>query len=86
MITSKISLKETFPRLYTLSKCKETTITEAESLQNNVWNWELEWRRTLFQWELEQIQMLVDNLSTNILRIDKEDKLKERKNFSDIHS
>ncbi|XP_074314532.1 uncharacterized protein LOC141649750 [Silene latifolia] len=56
------SLKDGFPRLFSVSNQKNEFIADLGCWQNGVWQWQLTWRRGLFQWELG----LVDHLMSLI--------------------
>jgi hypothetical protein len=43
-------------------------------LEENKWYWNLLWRRQLFQWELEQLEDLLNLLEALILSYNNEDK------------
>ena len=45
------SLKDRFPRLYSISECKDRVIGEVGHWEDNVWLWDLTWRRSRFDWE-----------------------------------
>jgi hypothetical protein len=47
-----------FPRLYSLSSCKEAMVREVVVFHGGGWQWNLIWRRQMFWWEAN----LVDNL------------------------
>jgi hypothetical protein len=47
------SLRDRFPRLYSISNMKEVKVADAGYWENNIWSWSLRWRRSLFVWEKE---------------------------------
>lgn len=49
-----VSLEYVFPRIYTLSNNKWGRVKDFRFLVGSKWNWEVQMRRTLFDWELEQ--------------------------------
>lgn len=52
-------LKEQFPRLFSISLQQHQLISEVGFWNANLWDWNLTWRRNLFQWENEQLEALV---------------------------
>jgi len=53
------SLKSIFPRLFSLSVSKEAKISLSGAWVNNVWVWNLSWRRDLSAWELDLVSKLL---------------------------
>ncbi|GKU93830.1 hypothetical protein SLEP1_g7393 [Rubroshorea leprosula] len=51
-------LANKFPRLYTLSIGKESTCNQMGKNINGSWEWNLVWRRKLFDWEAEEAKQL----------------------------
>jgi len=51
-------LKDKFPRLFALSNKKYSTIAEVRTWVNERWEWCLNWRRELFEWEKGLLQSL----------------------------
>jgi hypothetical protein len=47
------SLRDRFPRLYSISNMKEVKVADSGYWENNIWSWPLRWRRSLFVWEKE---------------------------------
>jgi hypothetical protein len=47
-------LRHTFPRLYGISEQKQGLIHDMGRMIDDVWHWDLRWRRNLFLWEEEQ--------------------------------
>jgi hypothetical protein len=56
------SLKDRFPRLFSISTLKEAKVAEAGSWVNDCWQWSLEWRRNLFVWEEDLLRELMTSL------------------------
>ncbi|KAK7247156.1 hypothetical protein RIF29_42033 [Crotalaria pallida] len=48
-------LKDLFPRLFLLSQNKHSLVKDCGSWNQNVWSWNLGWRRQLFAWEEELV-------------------------------
>ena len=59
-------LKTAFPRLYTISLQKNLNVSQMGEWQDNFWAWQLAWRRTLYEWECEEVQRL-KNIIQNII-------------------
>jgi hypothetical protein len=47
-------LRHTFPRLFGISEQKQGLIHDMGRMIDDVWHWDLRWRRNLFLWEEEQ--------------------------------
>ncbi|MCI27979.1 putative non-LTR retroelement reverse transcriptase related protein, partial [Trifolium medium] len=62
-------LKRRFERLYLLSTNKEASIAEKRRGTGGTREWDVRWRRELFEWELELLQVLVDEIDTVTFRI-----------------
>ncbi|XP_028066481.1 uncharacterized protein LOC114269378 [Camellia sinensis] len=60
-------LQVQFPRLYSLSTEKEETLQQISAKKNNLGLWQLKFRRQLFVWEIEELQILMDLLETSTL-------------------
>jgi len=57
------TLKSKFPRLYMISDCKDGAIGEVGHWEDNVWHWDLLWRRPRFVWEStmeKQLLLVID--------------------------
>lgn len=65
-----MSLKEIFPRLFSISKKKEYRIQNIGAYINGVWIWSLEWRRELFVWEKQLLEELLSLLGSVCLSED----------------
>lgn len=59
------TLKEEFPRLFSLSLQKEAKINEFQ-LGNGTWN--LLFRRSLYDWEMEEVEVLMQRLQGIVLK------------------
>jgi len=57
------ALKRVFPRLFSICSAKDAKVTELGFWANDVWVWQLAWRRSSFDWE----KPLVDQLSQVLL-------------------
>lgn len=61
-------LCQEFPRLFLVSEQKEECINQMGVWRNEVWEWDLKWRRRLFVWEEElerNLVELVENVNLN---------------------
>ncbi|MCH92386.1 putative non-LTR retroelement reverse transcriptase, partial [Trifolium medium] len=62
-----------FPRLYSLSLHKFATVMEMKVASfGNIREWNLRWRRNLFQWEEEEVSHLVVLLDNVVLSIEED--------------
>ncbi|XP_016199025.1 uncharacterized protein LOC107639987 [Arachis ipaensis] len=68
-------LKERFPRLFSVSDQKESVIGNYGFWDGLEWIWNFQWRRELFQWELELVNQLHDALRPIKLAFDREDRV-----------
>jgi len=59
-----VTLKNAFPRLFSISSTKDAKVAELGFWSNGVWVWQLAWRRQFFEWE----KPLVDQLSQFLLK------------------
>lgn len=68
------SLKTDFPRLFSLSTEKDETLHQISSKKNLLGEWQLQFRRSLLAWEVEELQRLCGLLVASlILRVGFED-------------
>lgn len=51
-------MKRIFPRLFGVSMQKSCSILQMGSWHDNIWSWNLRWRRALYEWELEDVARL----------------------------
>jgi hypothetical protein len=58
------SLKNRFPRLFSISSQKEASVADVRNLGTEVNNWGLLWRRRLFVWEENLVVELLDLINT----------------------
>jgi hypothetical protein len=56
-------LCEDYPRLFSISTQQQEVIRNMGQWSNNVWSWNLEWRRGLFQWEVDLVAKLESAIS-----------------------
>jgi len=63
------TLKCRFPRLYSISECKDRVIGEVGHWEDDRWEWDLSWRRQKFVWESNMEEQLL--LAINGLRLRK---------------
>ena len=68
-------LKEKFPRIYALSMLKNAPILKFGSWVDDMWSWKITLRRDIFDWEIDQWQMLLRTLSFVDLDVNRKDRL-----------
>ena len=51
-------LKRTFPRLFSISMQKNSFVSQMGVWQEEIWSWQLNWRRALYVWENDELSML----------------------------
>jgi len=69
-----MTLKESFPRLYTICSIKDSSIWQAgERSENSGWTWKIEWRRNLFECERNLEHQLMQIIGEHRVRVDKDD-------------
>jgi hypothetical protein len=61
-----------FPRLFSISLQKEASVEELLKVEDGRRWWDFHWRRNLFQWEVERVDLLIDRL-VNVSLISRED-------------
>jgi ribonuclease HI len=81
-----LTLKDEFPRLFSISLQQNATINEMGAWEGGNWNWNLSWRRFLFQWELEQLEELMSKLKEVIPSVCTMDKIWWKHNKSGEYS
>jgi hypothetical protein len=59
---SNVSLKDRFPRLFSVSSIQEAKVGSAGSWVNGRWCWAIAWRQNLFVWEDELRAKLMEIL------------------------
>nr|XP_029148271.1 uncharacterized protein LOC112742312 [Arachis hypogaea] len=69
------SLKDLFPRLFSVSNQRGSVIGDCGFWDGIEWRWNFQWRRQLFQWELDLLNQLHETLRLVNLVYDKEDKV-----------
>ncbi|XP_072063929.1 uncharacterized protein [Arachis hypogaea] len=67
------SLKDSFPRLFSVSNQQGSVIGDCGLWDGLEWVWNFEWSRELFQWELKLFNQLHDRLQVVKLSVDRED-------------
>ncbi|XP_039012116.1 uncharacterized protein LOC120141253 [Hibiscus syriacus] len=67
-------LKDLFPRLYALSTNKEGKVVEFRDDHDAGWVWDIQFRRNLVDWEIEQWLQLISVLNNTSLSHDEEDR------------
>jgi hypothetical protein len=60
-------LKDVFPRLFSVSVAKDLLVAEARVWVDGLWCWKVDWRRALFDWELELYQNLLEAIGGVVL-------------------
>ena len=58
-------LKCIFPRLFAISIQKYSKISQMGEWNGNSWVWSLQWRRLLFDWEIEDMRFLEQTIQQN---------------------
>ena len=56
-------MRENFPRLYSLSNQKGCFVGDCGFWDGHEWTWNFQWRRRLFQWELDLLNELHNALA-----------------------
>jgi len=56
------ALKSIYPRLFSLSSCKDDKVAELGKWINGSWEWQLTWRRSLFEWEKPLVSLFLQGL------------------------
>ena len=70
-----VAIKELFPRLHSICTTKESLLWQVREWSESLgWVWKIEWRRTLFEWELSLESQLMHILGDQTGRADKEDR------------
>ncbi|XP_015960972.1 uncharacterized protein LOC107484934 [Arachis duranensis] len=68
-------LKDLFPRLFSVSNLIGSVIGDYEFWDGLEWIWSFQWRRQLFQWELELLNQLHERLRLVKLVTEREDRV-----------
>jgi hypothetical protein len=68
-------LKEIYSRLFSVSAQRCEFVSNMGFWKDNLWHWNLLWRRQLFQWEVDQLHDLIKLLEAVILTVNTDDKL-----------
>lgn len=69
-----VPLKDKHPRLYNISTQKQNLIYEMGFWRGEAWIWKLSWRRSLFDWEKEELYELeqtIDRCKPQLRKFDK---------------
>ncbi|XP_015961036.1 uncharacterized protein LOC107485010 [Arachis duranensis] len=69
------SLKDMFPRLFSVSNQRGSVIGDCGFWDGLEWRWNFQWRRELFQWELDLLNQLHETLRLVNLVYDREDRV-----------
>ncbi|KAL6566436.1 hypothetical protein OROGR_002051 [Orobanche gracilis] len=67
------SLQKSFHRLFTVAVDKEAKISDMGEWREGEWYWNFQWRRSLFQWELQQLDTLTNRIKDSKPLLDKDD-------------
>lgn len=67
------SFVKAFPRLFALSLQKNCFITQMGDWVDGEWSWNMCWRRTLFDWENEEVVILQNCISNIAPRVEETD-------------
>lgn len=51
-------IKQTFPRLFSISEQRDAYINDMGYWRDNAWVWRFRWRRQLFVWEMDELERL----------------------------
>jgi len=65
-------LKERSPSLYNNSINKQAAIVEMGIWNNEIWEWNKEWRRAYFECELSQVNTLLKQIAVTLLHKENE--------------
>jgi len=68
-------LRSVYPRLFSLSLDQGKRVGEVGVWEENNWRWNLNWRRDMFQWEMDMEADMLSRLSTGVLCKDSFDQL-----------
>ncbi|KAK2405146.1 Acyl-CoA N-acyltransferase with RING/FYVE/PHD-type zinc finger domain-containing protein [Trifolium repens] len=68
-------LKEIYSRFFSVSAQRCEFVSNMGFWKDNLWHWNLLWRRQLFQWEVDQLHDLIKLLEAVILTVNTDDKL-----------
>ncbi|XP_057793926.1 uncharacterized protein LOC131010427 [Salvia miltiorrhiza] len=66
-------LKHKFPRFFRLSLRRDVKVEECGRWEEGSWKWELKWRRTLRETEMEAVNLLTSFISPFVLIADSDD-------------
>ncbi|KAL4330044.1 hypothetical protein AHAS_Ahas13G0360700 [Arachis hypogaea] len=80
------SLKDRFPRIFSVSNQCGSVIGDCGFWDGLEWVWSFQWRRELFQWEVELLSQLHEVLRPVRLANDREDKVVWRYDILGIFS
>ncbi|XP_016204110.1 uncharacterized protein LOC107644693 [Arachis ipaensis] len=69
------SLKDRYPRLFSVSNQRGSVIGDCGFWDGLTWIWNFQWRRELFQWELELVNQLHNTLRIVKLALGREDRV-----------
>jgi hypothetical protein len=62
-----LPLMDVFPRLFSVSVSKEISVAEARVQVDGLWCWKVDWRRVLFDWELDLYHNLLEVIGGVVL-------------------
>jgi len=73
-LDTAMPLREKYPRLYNISSQKQTTISRMGTNNSTGWEWNLTWRRDLFESELLLADTFIGDLAQQQVQPHREDK------------
>ena len=68
------ALKSVFPRLFSLSLSKASTVVEFGAWNSRIWDWNFVWRRNLFEWEKHLVCLLLQEVQGVSVDLEKKDR------------
>jgi hypothetical protein len=79
-------LKRRFDRLYSIVMNKEVSVAEMRREPRGCGEWDFRWRRELFEWESEMLQVLLGEIGTVTFRTGNRDRVVWLSDASDCYS
>lgn len=64
-----------FERLFSLPLNKEATMADMRRGESNIREWQFSWRRDLFEWEVELLQHIIEEISSASFRLERMDSI-----------
>ena len=81
-----VPLMDKYPRLYRISSQQKQIISHMGTNNNNEWEWNLAWRRALFDYEVQMADNFIEELSHQQIQPNVEDKWSWKINPSGYYS